>query len=749
MIRPVRLSVALVGLLAGCSILIAQPEAPKAADDRAVLVEGVQSIGFPGLPGTVIAFGEKAFPIVAGVANRQPALVVAGSHLGKGRVVVFGHEGFFTPETLGQADTRRLVENALRWAGGKGGSVAVVGMKGTAKALEAAGIKVIAVAGGNWVDQASRSSVVLVKANAIQAGDVAALRRYVENGGGLITGLPGWGWEQVNPGKTLARDSAAQKLLAAAGLGLASDTLTRPTNGVLTTGEVPSAVLVRSAQTAAEQALAGKESSDLGVAQATLMRAMEALPAENARPIREQLRKALSTATTAPPTPTRPLTKKDGAARLVTGLRNRLVQALPAEEVPAAPGADAFPGRVPSDARRVEKTVNFTSGAAGYVCDGVGTSANSSLWFSTGLYAAPGETITVEIPPGLVGKGLQVQIGCHTDTLWHLETWRRSPEIVRRVALAQAKTKAANAFGGLVYLVAPVKANLGGVRATITGAVEAPLYVHGKTTKEEWAKVRAHPGPWAEFASDKVILTVPSEDARRVDDPIALMNFWDRVLDACADLTTVGHQRGRAERLVHDVQISAGYMHSGYPIMGPLNEGKRALDVDRIQREGAWGYFHELGHNHQGRAWTFDGTVEVTCNLYSIYVTETLCPKAPLHDAIQPASIQRHARKYRAAGAKFDDWKKDPFVALIVYKQMQEAFGWETFKKVFAEYRKTPARQLPRGDAEERDQWLTRFSTTCGKSLVPAFAYWGIPVSEAAKRSVADLPIWDFPDATK
>jgi hypothetical protein len=168
-----------------------------------------------------------------------------------------------------------------------------------------------------------------------------------------------------------------------------------------------------------------------------------------------------------------------------------------------------------------------------------------------------------------------------------------------------------------------------------------------------------------------------------------------------------------------------------------------------MQREGAWGYFHELGHNHQGRAWTFDGTVEVTCNLYSIYVTQTLCPKAPLHEAIQPASVRQNARKYRMAGAKFADWKNDPFTALIVYKQMEEAFGWDTFKKVFREYLQAPAGTLPRNDTEERDQWLVRFSKACGKNLTPAFEYWGIPVSDGAKQSVANLPAWTPPDPTR
>ena len=69
------------------------------------------------------------------------------------------------------------------------------------------------------------------------------------------------------------------------------------------------------------------------------------------------------------------------------------------------------------------------------------------------------------------------------------------------------------------------------------------------------------------------------------------------------------------------MQISAGYMHSGYPIMIPIDDSiKIGLDERRSAREGAWGLFHELGHNHQSGDWTFDGTGEVTNNLIVLYV---------------------------------------------------------------------------------------------------------------------------------
>ena len=151
---------------------------------------------------------------------------------------------------------------------------------------------------------------------------------------------------------------------------------------------------------------------------------------------------------------------------------------------------------------------------------------------------------------------------------------------------------------------------------------------------------------------------------------------------------------------------------------------------------------HELGHNHQSGDWTFEGTGEVTCNLFALHAIDTICTPGEGqrgHGAVdKPPSVQA----YMERGAKFEEWKKDPFLALQMYIQMEKAFGWETFKKVFAEYRALPKEARPKNDAEKRDQWMVRFSRACGKNLGPFFVAWGVPTSEEARRSIAELPAW-------
>jgi hypothetical protein len=196
---------------------------------------------------------------------------------------------------------------------------------------------------------------------------------------------------------------------------------------------------------------------------------------------------------------------------------------------------------------------------------------------------------------------------------------------------------------------------------------------------------------------------------------------------------------------VADQQISAGYMHAGYPIMTHLDAAAFMTNAADLQAgRNAWGLFHELGHNHQSPLWTFDGTGEVTVNLFTMYTLETVCG-VPVGDGWwwkeedRQRLIVRHLRRDKAS---FEKWKGDPSTALIMYIQMQRAFGWETYKRVFAEYRDLPDAEKPRGEQAERDQWMERFSRATGRNLGPFFQAWGVPTSDEARARVADLEPW-------
>ncbi len=199
-----------------------------------------------------------------------------------------------------------------------------------------------------------------------------------------------------------------------------------------------------------------------------------------------------------------------------------------------------------------------------------------------------------------------------------------------------------------------------------------------------------------------------------------------------------------------DVQISAGYMHSGYPIMIPVSAAPEMTTLTALKFPG-WGFYHELGHNHQRGEFTFDGTGEVTNNVFGLHVFTAVLGKDMTfgHTGVSQDSQKKHIKEIRAAGSnKFALWKKDPFLALTTYVQLVDGFGWDAYKKYMYSFSEPKFGPEPKTDEEKRDQFLVRYSKIVNKNLGPFFEFWGIPVSSSAKAEVAKFETW-MPPADK
>lgn len=724
----------IAALLLGAAFL-GNAVADAAQADRAALLEGVSEIAAPGWPGCLSVYGDQAEVLIAGKNGKNQAPVVATAPLGEGRIVALGHNGYFAAEALQVGDTARLLLNAVRWSGrATKPTVGLQNLPDLAARLKRDGLTVKELSGAEWLKGLPECRVLVTAAMpGYDAATVKAVSEFVRGGGGLVTADTAWGWLQLNPGKSLTADHGGNKVLSPAGLVFADGGLDRTSGNGFATVPPPSslchagtALAALEAQQQGTRQLTPEERAQAGF---TVMQAARSVLPEDTllRPRLLALRR--EQATEALPSKEKPLTLAQPLARLALTLELDELRALPADQVQAHPAAAAFPGAVPTGAPRVTQTLAINTVIPG--------------WHSTGLYAAPGEVITVAVPAAAVGKGLGAQIGCHTDQLWPLDQWQRCPQIVRSFPLRQASTPAANAFGGPIYITVPEGCTLGKVTVSLAGAVQAPWFVLGQTTPQEWKTIRNHPAPWAELQCPGLILSVPSRTIRALDNPVALMEFWQHIADSCNELLTRPLPRKRPERYVADLQISAGYMHSGYPIMTHLDGADLATDLPRLVTQGSWGHFHELGHNHQASDWTFGGTGEVTVNLFSLYLIDRCCGlKAAAHPNVKPEERERKTREYLAAGAPFEKWKADPFLALYLYMQLQEAFGWDAYKRVFAVYEALPEKERPKNDDEKRDQWLVRFSRVVGRNLGPFFTIWGVPTSQAARDSLKDLPEW-------
>lgn len=184
-------------------------------------------------------------------------------------------------------------------------------------------------------------------------------------------------------------------------------------------------------------------------------------------------------------------------------------------------------------------------------------------------------------------------------------------------------------------------------------------------------------------------------------------------------------------------------MHSGYPIMIPVSAAAEMVTYGRLKFPG-WGFYHELGHNHQRPHFTFEGTGEVTNNVIGMWCYEAVLGKDWLigHPNISTEARRAHLQKIRAAPDKWALWKSDPFLALTTYIQLVQAFGWQSWRGYLHSFADPAFGPAPTDDAQRRDQFLVRYSKVVGRNLGPFFDFWGIPVSATAKQAVAGLESW-------
>lgn len=672
-----------------------------------------------GLPGPVIAFGENAEVLAVARDGKSLRPVVAAATFGKGRVVIVGH-GVLVEGKGNEAMARTI----LKWTDQ---SRKPVGLFANMIVDPAFGEPKRYPAG--LLDRAIKECGTLVFSQAPFENDPAALAkldRYVQDGGGLILGGPAWGWLQLNPGKQLSKDHSGQQLLAHFGLGFADGTIDPNRQGqIQLLPPQPGHHVGRAfAMVRSKRVLLPEEAKLVGE---TLESAMGALTLDN--PIHRQMADLLdANQNDIRPTKAKPLGSEQFQLRLSAQYFDKTWRSLPPEEVRAHPSSADFPGPVTSN-DRTDLSVRI--------------GGKLRRWWSTGAYAAPGEVITVRLPSELQGLGIRLRIGGHNDTLWHLDKWERFPSVALEVPIRDGVAKAASPFGGLVYLVANKTLPAGTVE--IEHVVAAPVYFLGKTSAAQWSKLRNSAAPWGEVVANNCVVCVPSWALQKLDDPKPVAEYWDEVVQQVEFLYSVKPGTSE-ERYQVDRQISAGYMHSGYPIMTWEDVSAKFVDINILRGKNGdanWGFYHEIGHNFQRPSWTWDGWGETTNNLYSLFGCEHFnSDMTGGHGAMKQDQREARMKAVAAAPGREDFFHKDPWYGLTFLRAIREEFGWEPFQTLFAEYRDLPRAEQPKNEAEKQDQFLVRMSRILKRDLGNYFQMWGVKNSADARAKCTQYTSW-------
>lgn len=423
--------------------------------------------------------------------------------------------------------------------------------------------------------------------------------------------------------------------------------------------------------------------------------------------------------------------------------------------------ARVFPGLVDQAEPRVKDAqftldLNFTDQTA----QNLRISVAPSPQYSTGYYAAPGELIKIIVPAGI--EGLVVQIGAHTDNLAGKFPLLRDPVVYSRKQLVSGVNYVRNLYGGHIYILASF-AYPNPITFTISGAVVSPDFILGKSNDAEWvAQVKASQVPWLELRAKSVIFTIPRDkvmatfnSSEPFTNPTAVFTRWNDVFDldynAWMGLSeNAADIRDRAPqsqwRGILDIQLSAGYGHSGFPFVG-LNDAYWFASFTSLKSittsSGQWGTYHEFGHNcQQGSIWSWSTLGETTNNLFSFKVANRIGANYNiLHPSVSSGFPEAVAYASAAGAKNFDtdafmtDKDKGPFRKMTPFVQILEKYGYGAMTHLYIEARHAP--RLNSNDITKHNFVYEKLSDYTQTDLGPFFDAWGILTSIAVRDKVA------------
>ena len=384
-------------------------------------------------------------------------------------------------------------------------------------------------------------------------------------------------------------------------------------------------------------------------------------------------------------------------------------------------------------------------------------SAPPQNWQSTGLYAPPNQLLRVTVSNATAADLNEVyaQIGVHTDILEPTSgnvaggTFDRHPSVVVKVKLTPGENLVRSPYGGPVILVSDASVNKT-ITVEVANAVQAPYFKSGVTTEAEWLARRTIGAPYAEIEGDLAIIHVPTSeistvsyaDIQNVAAYYTQMVRYHNALSGLSDDAALPHQSPQGKhRHVEDIQITAGWGHSGFPAMY-YNAWQIGVPELSVYRSDGWGVYHELGHNYQMGAWSGVYGGETTVNLWSLYAQEAFFGNSRIVDgnsyakAIAILNDNTKPNKWASAG---------PFEQLVFLDQIRLAFpqqNWELWAQLMRRYREMSNTEHSALDTDQkrRDKFLTILCDLTNSNLTPHFDQWTIAITSSAKTYCAAKP---------
>ncbi|MFC1467303.1 M60 family metallopeptidase [Verrucomicrobiota bacterium] len=374
--------------------------------------------------------------------------------------------------------------------------------------------------------------------------------------------------------------------------------------------------------------------------------------------------------------------------------------------------------------------------------------SHATIFIDTGLYAAPGEVVTVEVPSELVDIGMNVCVGHGVDEKTRYKDnkeFYQMPYLKRKFSIDSSSMSVGNVHGGLIMFEAP-RSVLGitNAQVSIDGAVETPHFILGETTDSEWVNgIRDRGTPWGVIESDRCKAIWDSRWLKTLDNPEAVAQIRRDMTWYEEDL--YGPIPTRPLRLhadYHGVRGVSSFPQYKYP------DNNSLLDLEYLQLRGDPLLFHEYGHILDlGAVWKWDGFAETANNWASAYMGhnyydyERVVP--PLRRARQFDLVVSQVTDLMASGDRLYLQEK-----LSMMTMMGDHFGWQSCRNTI-HYIQALSPDAYDTNQKRMDLWLTSLGTEFGYDVSPLMERWQWTFSDTAKAAVSHLPPFSAIEQTK
>jgi len=370
----------------------------------------------------------------------------------------------------------------------------------------------------------------------------------------------------------------------------------------------------------------------------------------------------------------------------------------------------------------------------------------------TGYYLSAGSVGEVIVPAELVDRGYSILVGAHTADHKDKRDPKRLDRVSTRFEIINETTKVANPLGGGVYIEVPYREALGPKDIQLRGVINSPLYSlrdFDKTTAEEWLTQRGHPGPWADFVSDKFMMQVPTSWIYAFDEPEELMKKWDLAMDGVSEYMGILPKDRNKEVLYlqPDLHIRHGSYGIGYPQINQLYNP----NDDEIGNSDHWMMqdpthdhveYHELGHAQL--ITIFSGEGEAIVNFPHAYVRNVkfgvdfetafaesrgaynknytideaainwmVTPNFGNHQPMDKSNTPDDEFRYQQRGyAKYAD--------------IVRLYGWGAYTSFNRQEHLDFINNVDASELSQTDSRILRLSVAAGFDLTPLIHFWGV-----------------------